>query len=291
MRRILLLVNERGWALDGIAQAIVRHLKGRYHFEILASADRPAIVETHYDLIHILYDYEEYHLPFLSGRIPVIRSVYSHYWQQWGMTPQELYARYLSNAHAVTVPSMKLLHALRELPVQLRLFPEGVESDVFRPDERVRSGPLVVGWAGNPEREIKRLPLLRNACDGLCELRITNGSLTEKEMVGFYNDIDIIACSSQAEGCPRPVLEGMACGAFPVSFDVGIIPELIEDGVNGMIVRRDGYAVMREALLWCVRNTDAVRAARALNAQRIRADRQWSQTVPSLARLYDDLLA
>ena len=66
-------------------------------------------------------------------------------------------------------------------------------------------------------------------------------------MARFYNSIDVICVASTAEGDPLPLVEGMACGCFPVCVDVGIVPELVQSGVNGLIVDRTP-AAFRAAL-------------------------------------------
>lgn len=283
--RVLLLVDKRGWALHDIALAIETHLSGVFSFDIQCSAERPLIDESRYDLIHVLYDYENYHLPFLHGRTRVIKSVFSHYWQTWDLSPREFYDRHLSEAHAITVPSTKLHCALRDLPVPITLFPEGVDTDLFLPMRRRSRGPLVIGWAGDPTRGIKRLDWLKEACDGVATLRLAV-DVPKNRMPDFYNSVDVVACSSLAEGCPRPILEGMACGCFPVSFDVGVVSELVQTGINGIVVHDESIDGLRSALQWCVEHIDDVRSTSILNAERVRADRQWKNTAQHLGSLY-----
>src|SRR5262249_12715997 len=162
-----------------------------------------------FDIIHVLFEYETYHRSFTRGHVPIVRSIYSHYWQVSRLSADELYRRYISDAHAVTVPSRKLLAEVEHIPPPVYLIPEGLDTALFRP-LRERAGPMGVGWAGNPNRPLKRLGMLREACAGIAELDVTDGSLPHREMPRFYNDIDVIACTSIAEGSPRPLIEGMA---------------------------------------------------------------------------------
>ncbi len=277
------------WAFSLIAEAIVKHLSDRFSFEILARDNLPVIDESKYDIVHVFFESDIYHRPFLHGRAKIIKSVYSHYWEQAGWTPYELYERSLREAHAVTTPSMKLLELLHTLPVPVHLAQEGVDIDVFKP-LHTRTGALTVCWAGDPTRPIKRIQWLQEACDGLCELRLAEGKLTKEEMVRFYNDSDVVACSSIAEGCPRPLLEGMACGAFPVSFDVGVAPEVIDHKKNGLLVQDVSVQGLRSALLWCKENLDTVRGAGDLNAERIRGSRSWAAVLQPLAEVYSSVL-
>jgi glycosyltransferase involved in cell wall biosynthesis len=98
-------------------------------------------------------------------------------------------------------------------------------------------------------------------------------------MGDFYNAIDIIAIASSDEGDPRPLIEGMACGCFPVATEVGIVTELVENGVNGLTVTgtRESF---EQAFAWCARNVDFVRAAGRRNAERMARERTWAAVAP-----------
>ncbi|MBM3230953.1 glycosyltransferase family 4 protein [Candidatus Peregrinibacteria bacterium] len=283
--RILLLIDIPGWAFHTVAKEIERHLSDRFAFTIMIKDNFPTIDEDCFDLIHVFYEFEEYHKQFLTGKAKVIRSVYSHYWEiDHHLTPMQLYQRYLHDAHAVIVPSMRLFHAFEGIPPPVYLFPEGVDTALFSPG-KARIGPLVVGWAGK-DIPIKRLDILRAACEGICALKIADGSLSQDAMQNFYRGIDVIACTSIAEGCPRPLIEAMACGAYPVSFDVGVVPEVVIDGMNGMIVKQQSTGAFREALQWCRDHCDTIRGTRRLNAERIRATRTWQNVTAHLADIY-----
>jgi glycosyltransferase involved in cell wall biosynthesis len=288
--KVLLLIDTKNWAFATIAQALVTHLSSQFSFDILATEDRPVFDEGQYDIIHVFFETETYHLPFLSGHAKVVKSVYSHYWELNGETPEEFYKKHLGEADCITVPSLKLLRSLSVLPVPVALFPESIDTHLFQPEHKPREGALVVGWAGNATRPIKRLDWLRSACDSICTLRIADGHLSKEEMVDFYNSIDVIACSSRGEGGPCPILEGMSCGAFPVSFDVGIVQEVVESGVNGLIVEDVSVAGLRTALRWCAKHLEEVRAQSYQNTGIMRRHRDFSQTCERMARVYSSLL-
>lgn len=50
-------------------------------------------------------------------------------------------------------------------------------------------------------------------------------------------ELDVLVVPSKFDGCPAIVMEANACGVPVVAAPVGGIPELIEDGVNGFLVR------------------------------------------------------
>lgn len=60
-----------------------------------------------------------------------------------------------------------------------------------------------------------------------------------REVARFYNQGKMLVCASTAEGGPRVTVEAMACRVPVISTPVGIMPELIDDGVNGLLFEWD----------------------------------------------------
>jgi hypothetical protein len=56
------------------------------------------------------------------------------------------------------------------------------------------------------------------------------------EPFDIINGFDIATCVSNHEGIPNSLLEAMASSKAVVSTDVGQVPELINDGENGLLV-------------------------------------------------------
>ncbi len=288
--RILLLIDVRGWAFYTLAQATKHHLSDRFQFDILASGEKPPIDASKYDLIHVFYFGERYHLPFLDHRIRVLKSVYSFRWQLAGLSSDDLYRMHLREAHAISVPNRELCSLLSDLPPPVFLTPEGVDTDLFHPSGIERSGPMVAGFAGKSSDPVKQVFLLQEACEGMCELKVADGSLSADAMPDFYRSIDILLCSSLAEGSPRPLLEAMATGVFPVTFPVGIARELIDHGVNGFIAEDRTAQGLRNALSWCNAHPSVLQGASLMNPRLMVENRRWEVVTESLADVYDSLL-
>lgn len=56
------------------------------------------------------------------------------------------------------------------------------------------------------------------------------------DIVDYYKALDLYIVSSRAEGGPKAVLEAMACGVPLVTTNVGMVNDVIQDGVNGFVV-------------------------------------------------------
>jgi glycosyltransferase involved in cell wall biosynthesis len=54
-------------------------------------------------------------------------------------------------------------------------------------------------------------------------------------LAAVYREARMLVCASTSEGGPRVVAEALACGTPVVSTRVGLVPELIRDGRNGLI--------------------------------------------------------
>lgn len=273
MHRIALVPYRKGWSYDLTAQALRQHLSERFDLRIFH--DETISHLSHHDTDLIVDFWWKGALTTRYGQ-RVVKQVSSHRWgrDKYGsLTVERLASDHLRRANAVLVPSRRLLAEIApatERPVAL--CPKGFHPETFG-DYGMRRGDLTVGWAGSASATDKNVPMLIEAWS---KLYVADACLTQPEMPDFYNSIDVITCASDAEGDPRPLIEGMACGCFPVVVDVGIVPELVRHGENGLVVARTPEA-FAAAFAWCREHVDLVRAAGRRNAEEMRATRTWKQ--------------
>ena len=78
-------------------------------------------------------------------------------------------------------------------------------------------------------------------------LQIT-GIKTRQETLGYLPYLDIFAIPSLTDGCPNALLEAMSAGCAIVGSNADAIGEIIEDGVNGLIVNPANAAELATAL-------------------------------------------
>jgi glycosyltransferase involved in cell wall biosynthesis len=100
--------------------------------------------------------------------------------------------------------------------------------------DRFGAGGAVTLHGAQPHEEVRRLTLRAHVVALAC--RQTAGG-----------DVD---------GLPIVLMEGMAAGKAVVSCPVGAIPELIEDGVSGLLVPPDRADLLAQALLRLARDPD-----------------------------------
>ncbi|MFA5494878.1 MAG: TIGR03088 family PEP-CTERM/XrtA system glycosyltransferase [Porticoccaceae bacterium] len=102
--------------------------------------------------------------------------------------------------------------------------------------------------------------------------------------------MDIFLLPSLGEGISNTILEAMATGLPVIATAVGGNPELVEDGVTGLLIRVGDTEALARAIGTLI--DDPARRERMGRAamQRIRQDFDWEQTVANYLRVYDELL-
>lgn len=288
--RVLLLIDVYGWAFHTLARGLQASLATKFSVDIAATADRPELHLADYDILHVFGIRNEYHRAFAQPSCKVVKSLYNTVRKPAGETAAAFQEKYLQGVDALTVPTKAMHEEVKGITLPIFLTPEGVDTKLFHPTHS-RTGPLTVGWAGNTAKVYKQFAMAYQACTHLCELKVADGTLNEQQMITFFNNVDVILCTSKpGEGCPRSLLEGMACGCFPVSFPVGIAPESVTTYSNGILVEQNSQPALRKAIEWCCDNTEKVRSTRACNSKLMQQHRDWTAVAPITGQMYYSLL-
>jgi len=75
------------------------------------------------------------------------------------------------------------------------------------------------------------------------------GNLSISEIVDYYRLADVVIIPSLMEAVSLAAIEAMACGTPVISTNVGGMPELISDGVNGLLVEPADPSKLAEAII------------------------------------------
>ena len=68
----------------------------------------------------------------------------------------------------------------------------------------------------------------------------------ELEMSNYYNASDVYLYPSLADNCPLVLLEAISCGLKVVSFNIGGIPEIVNDEKIGFISDKDDFKSLKD---------------------------------------------
>jgi glycosyltransferase involved in cell wall biosynthesis len=69
------------------------------------------------------------------------------------------------------------------------------------------------------------------------------------DVAPFFRCADILVLPSRMEGMPNVLLEAMASGLACVATSVGAVPDILDDGADGLVVPAEDEAALRAAIL------------------------------------------
>jgi glycosyltransferase involved in cell wall biosynthesis len=188
--------------------------------------------------------------------------------------------RLLQSAVAVTAPSRFLQEALRPFRDDIQLVPNPISLDKYR--FRVRSQPQPnLLWLRsmhsvyNPTLAVRVIALLRNSLpdvhlsmvgpdkgdgtvEAVAELIQTLGLEKHIDIIGgvpssevpdWMDKADIFLNTTNVDNTPLSVIQAMGSGLCIVSTNVGGLPALIDDGLEGLLVPPDNAEAMANAIV------------------------------------------
>jgi glycosyltransferase involved in cell wall biosynthesis len=112
------------------------------------------------------------------------------------------------------------------------------------------------------------------------------GSLPRDILIKLVKNSELAVVPSYNENCPYAVLESMACGTPVVASDVGGIPEIITDGVDGLLVQPGKPDILAKAIV----NLLSDKSLRSLFSQRAKSKIankfSWQTNIPKYLKSY-----
>lgn len=180
------------------------------------------------------------------------------------------------NLAAVIAPSIELTKLSRSVfnGIPCYYVPNGVDPEFFRPLEKDKTLMAKLGitsqdfvilvprrlvWKNGVQFLIKAMPQVKkhihnvkviivgtgpieSTLKEVCKkLKVEKevmfvGAVPNSEMVYYYSIADVVVIPSLIEATSISILEAMACGKVVIATNVGGIPELVQNGANGVIV-------------------------------------------------------
>jgi glycosyltransferase involved in cell wall biosynthesis len=192
----------------------------------------------------------------------------------------------------------------------------GIQNAVFYPPGRVVDSPVVVNPRGfrayvRNDAFFKAIPLVMAKKPGarfLCasmagerqalrwakELGIEHAvellpALPHIQMGDLFRRAQVVISPSVHDGTPNSLLEGMACGCFPVAGDLESIREWLTPGANGLLVDANDPTSLAEAMLTALDNKDLREQAAGRNKEMIAARADYARCMTKAEEFYQTL--
>jgi starch synthase len=161
---------------------------------------------------------------------------------------------------------------LDDRPIQIIPYP--IDTDEFRPEARKDDSPKSVLFAGRLEEHkgadvlLKAIPRvlakhpdcqfvfvgtvsteLENEVKAASSSARFQGFTIRQEVVPLYQKASVFVAPSMWDNSPNTIYEAMACGTPVVATRVGGIPELVEDGITGLLVAPSDVHALADAII------------------------------------------
>ena len=91
---------------------------------------------------------------------------------------------------------------------------------------------------------------------------------------------------SLEEGFGIPAAEAMGCGTPVIASDAGGLPEVVEDGVTGIVYPKDEPSALTDALRQILRYDDVRQQMGAASIERANRLFSWDKTVEAFEEIY-----
>jgi glycosyltransferase involved in cell wall biosynthesis len=139
-----------------------------------------------------------------------------------------------------------------------------------------------------------QLENLKTLCSslGLDECVDWKGALPQADVLALYRQANIfalacrIAPDGDRDGLPNVIVEACSQGLVCVSTNVSAVPELLTDGINGLIVEPENPQAMADALERLITEPDLRQRLGAAAEQHVRQDFDYKSSIRQLQQLF-----
>lgn len=261
--KILFIVDVRNWAYHHRAKVWQELLKPEFDIDIIFLEDyqpckkngdiyllpdeteaKPIFNHEEYDGIVFFYHRAIKSAVLLATKIPLQKTAICINNSKWYIDgPIYTHTRYFKNVKLLIACNSQIIEAFSRFHSNIARASQAVDERIFRPakpniiNPKNRGHRMIVGWCGNYLSPFKNVDWLKRACKGANVRLSIQKDLSLQELSNWYNEIDVAACVSYPnhEGGPNIIMEAGACRVPVVTTSVGLVPEIIIDGKNGII--------------------------------------------------------
>jgi glycosyltransferase involved in cell wall biosynthesis len=106
------------------------------------------------------------------------------------------------------------------------------------------------------------------------------------DMADLFRQAAVMVSPSTHDGTPNTLLEGMACGSFPIAGDLDSIREWIEPGSNGSLIDPGDPDELAKEVISALGNEELRRQAAKLNVALIKEKAEYYSSMHSAEKFY-----
>jgi glycosyltransferase involved in cell wall biosynthesis len=246
-KKFLFVVDVQGWAYDDAALNWKELLKDKYDIDIIYLSnyvykEEPIFNYKFYSGILFFYHRAILSKLVIHTKIPkdkLIICINNEKWKENGSKFE--YEKYLSKSKILVVCNETIRKEFEGIHNNILRVSQAIDPEVFKiqrknfVSNRIND-EIIVGWSGKSKNPIKNVDLIKEACiDANVKLTIAE-NLARDDLNKWYNTLDMVICNSYSEGGPLLILEAGACGLPIITTSVGLVPEIIKNGENGIII-------------------------------------------------------
>ena len=192
----------------------------------------------------------------------------------------------------------------------------GVRTDIFFQPEKLVEAPVVInprGFRSYVRNDVffKSIPLVLKEIPGarfLCASMAGESQalqwienlgighavellapMPHPKMAQVYRSAAVLVSPSVHDGTPNTLLEGMACGCFPVAGDLESIREWIRDGENGLLTDATNPRSLAKSIVRALKSKDLREQAAGLNAKRVEERAEYQSCMKKAGDFYKNL--
>lgn len=116
------------------------------------------------------------------------------------------------------------------------------------------------------------------------------GFVEHDKLPAYYGASDLLVLPSRMESFGLVLVEAMACALPVVATRVGGIPEVVEEGVTGILVEPNDPQALAEAIIEMLDEPDRMRAMGARGRERVREHFTWDRAAERVEEAYQEIL-
>jgi len=324
--KILVIFDYEHWILGRWAKHIERIYGHEYDIRSISmfdiAKDRKAVeqVVRDADLIHLLLPHCFDDISAIGPRAPMVTTI--HHWVNW-----DFVSRAAEKSHEIVTGAYEWKNRLveRGIPedritvvhsgVEKRFF--GSEAPLIPPSEKITFG--FFGKFDSNENDRKGTRHLRSVVDSIREsgyqesfrvivsgpgwrdviAYIEDQSIeviyfeftAEDDMPALYRSLDIYLMLSDVEGGPATVMEAMASKCLVLANNIGVVIDIVQDGVNGVIVQNTAYIDIVEKMMLLKKHDLLAHEIRQRGYDFAKEHLSYDKTLEPLGNVYEKYLS